>query len=187
MEILELVSKTKQGDTEAFASLYDQFADRIFRFVKLKVQNQQQAEDILQETFIKAWQGMANLKLEDLNFSAWLYRIAHNSINDYYRKIYRSPETLELNENIDVEANISLPDQLQKENDIAGIREALRHLPAQYRQILELRFIQDFTISETAGILKKTNLAVRVLRYRALKKLRETISKKKYDYGYNKI
>jgi len=186
MDIIELVNKTKNGDAGAFAQIYDQFADRIFRFIKMKVQNQPQAEDILQDTFIKAWGGIARLESKDLNFSAWLYRIAQNSVNDYYRKMYRMPEAVELNENIDIAATTSLPQELQRQNDIVEIKEALQYLPAAYRQVLELRFIQDFTISESAHILNKTNLATRLLQHRALKKLRETVSKK-YDYGFRKI
>ncbi len=176
MEILELVRKTKQGDQEAFAQLYDQFADRIFKFIKLKVGSKQQAEDILQDTFVKVWNGAKTLRLEELNFSAWIYRVAHNAVNDYYRKIYRQPENLELNENIDVASGTSLSDELESKENSINIKQALQSLPNQYRQVLELRFIQDFTVDETAKILGKNNLSTRLLQHRALKKLKENIS-----------
>lgn len=186
MEIRELVSKTKQGDQDAFAQLYDQFADRIFKFIKLKVGHQQQAEDILQDTFVKAWKGAGGLKLEGLNFSAWLYRVAHNAVNDYFRKLYRRPETLELNENLDFPSGASLTEELDSHQDAQNIKQSLRALPKQYAQVLELRFIQDFTVAETAGILGKSNLSTRLLQHRALKKLKQAISEN-YAHGYQKI
>src|SRR5437762_5038793 len=94
MDINNLILKAKQGNAEAFGQIYDQFVRRIFKFVRLKIQNQQEAEDIVQETFVKAYKGLANLKMENLNFSAWLYRIAYNTVNDHFRKKYRTPEIM---------------------------------------------------------------------------------------------
>ena len=58
MQNKDLVQRAQQGDAQAFEKIYDLYAQKIFRFIKCKIQNQQQAEDVLQEVFIKAWRAL---------------------------------------------------------------------------------------------------------------------------------
>jgi RNA polymerase sigma-70 factor, ECF subfamily len=58
MEMLELIKKAQKGNNGAFSQIYDTYADLLFRFIKIKVQNQQEAEDLLQEAFVKAWRAL---------------------------------------------------------------------------------------------------------------------------------
>jgi RNA polymerase sigma-70 factor, ECF subfamily len=182
MDIAKLIQEARQGNSAAFGEIYDLFADRIFRYIRLKVQDPSQAEDILQEVFVKSWQGLPTLRLEGLNFNAWIYKIAGNTVNDHFRKLYRSPQTFELDENI----NMASPDKADREiisqQDRQAITQALAALPVQYRQVLELRFIQEFSISETADVLGKSNLAVRLLQHRALVQLRKIFNKDAYRH-----
>lgn len=172
MEINKLVAKAKDGNSEAFGLIYDDFAQRIFRYIRIKVQNRPEAEDILQEVFVKAYKGLQGLTMEDLNFSAWLYRIASNTINDHFRKKYRTPEILGIDEHFDIASKISVQKEAELHSDAELVKLALKELPEQYQQVLELRFIQDFNLSEIAQILKKSNLSVRLLQHRALKKIK---------------
>ena len=91
-EILALVEQAQAGHQEAFGELYDVYASEIYRFISLKISTREQAEELLQETFLKAWQALPKLKLQDLYFRAWLYRIARNLVADHYRKLYRTPQ-----------------------------------------------------------------------------------------------
>src|SRR6266404_1605419 len=163
MDINVLVVKAKQGDSEAFGQLYDNFAQRIFRYVRLKVQNRQEAEDVLQEVFIKAHRGLEKLQMENLNFSAWLYRIASNTINDFFRKKYRTPEILGIDENFDIASHVSVEKEITIKSDVEMVRGAFDQLPPLYKQVLELRFIQEFSLDEIAKVLGKSNLSVRLL------------------------
>jgi RNA polymerase sigma-70 factor (ECF subfamily) len=175
MLIDELVKQAKTGNKQAFSELYDQFADRIFRFIRMKIANSQDAEDILQTVFIKAWQGLRGYNLEQANFSAWLYKIAANCTYDFFRKSARRPENLELDENIYVISPEDPAGNLNLSSDLQDLKKKLDSLPKQYKEVLELRFVQDFTLQETAEILKKSNLSVRLLVHRALKKLKSLI------------
>src|SRR3989344_4603860 len=139
MDINTLVEKAKQGDTEAFGRIYDEFVRRIFKFVRQKIQNQQEAEDIVQETFVKAYKGLASLKTEDLNFSAWLYRIAGNTVNDHFMKKYRTPDTAAIDENFDLPDSYSLEKEAVLNSDLEIVRSCLGSLPPLYKQVLELR------------------------------------------------
>jgi len=171
-DINNLIFQAKQGNTEAFGHIYDQFVRRIFKFVRLKVQNQQEAEDLVQETFVKAYKGLAKLKMEDLNFSAWLYRIAGNTVNDHFRKKYRTPEITAIDEKFDLPDSYSLQEEVAMHSDLEIVRGVLHQLPPLYQQVLELRFLQDLSLDETANIINKNNLSVRLIQFRALKKLR---------------
>lgn len=172
-QVNDLVAKIQKGDEQAFSLIYDEFADRIYKFTCLKVSEPEVAEDLLQEVFVKAWQGCKTLELEDLNFSAWLYRVASNTINDHYRKAYRRPQTTEL----DPAFNIASTDVTEKATedsfDAQAMREVIDELPDNYKQIIELRYFQDFTVEETAKVLNKSSVTIRVLQHRATKKLRQ--------------
>lgn len=186
MDYLELVKQAQNGNAAAFGKIYDVFAGRIFRYVHVKVKNQQQAEDILQDVFIKAWKALPQFDAQKGNFSAWLYRIATNATNDYFRQIYRKPPALELNEDIGIATEIDGAEEIAKQSDIETVKKVFPLLPANYARILELRFVQDFSVKETADIMDKSQLAIRLIQHRALKKLRELASKQ-YGTEYQKI
>ncbi len=172
MDISALIRQCQAGNSDAFGQIYDLYADRIFRFIRLKIQEPRQAEDLLQDVFVKAWQGLPKLPLEKLNFQAWLYKVANNTINDHFRKTYRTPIMTELTTDLPIAASDSPAKTTAAIVDAAVLKQALEGLPKTYQQVLELRFIQDFSVAETAGILGKTNLAVRLLQHRALKQLK---------------
>ncbi len=180
MDIPSLISRSKQGDEEAFGQLYDCYAQRIFRYVRIKIQNREEAQDVVQEVFTKAYLGLKHLEIENLNFTAWLYRIASNTINDHFRKRYSRPEPVEIDETVDIQDGTSLLEEVSIGSDLEIVRASFKQLPVIYRQVLELRFFQDLTLAEVATALGKSNLAVRILQHRALKKV-QGILKDKYD------
>lgn len=181
-DISELLSRARAGDQQAFAEIYDSFAQKIFKFISLKIQNRQEAEDVLQDVFIKAYKGLPSLNMARLNFSAWLYKVAGNTINDYFRSKYRKPEPLGIDENFDAADRRSLAKEISAKWDWQIVQTAFNELPVLYKQVLELRFIQNFSPEETARILGKTNLSIRLIQFRALKKLKLMLDG--YDIKY---
>jgi len=185
--LLDLVERAQAGDREAFGKLYDEYADRLFRFIKIKIQHSQQAEDILQDSFIKVWRNLRQFEpTRTGSFQAWVYRITLNCINDHFRQMYRKPEALELNENWDKASGENLAKEVGDRIETEKLKNSFNFLPKQYSVVLELRFVQDLPLDEVSKILNKSNLAVRVLQHRALKKLRQII-KENNDLGYSKI
>ena len=176
--MLETIQKAQNGNQASFAQIYDAFAEALFRYIRIKVQNKQQAEDLLQETFIKAWRGLPKLQAdENLKFKAWLYTIATNVVNDHCRKLYSRPESLELNENLEVSSGRSPAQETLIASDVDTLKQALQQLPKQYQEILELRFVSDLTLEECGKILKKRAVNIRVLQYRALQHLKKVLNK----------
>lgn len=167
-----LVSKAQNGDQKAFSMLYDEFADRLYKFISFKISDPQAAEDLLQEVFIKAWRGCSKLKLENLNFSAWLYTIASNTIKNHFRQIYRRPQTTSLEEDMNIASTDDTSRSVNSTFNTEMAKKMLINLPPNYKQILELRFIQELNVEETANIIGKSHIAVRVIQYRALKQLK---------------
>lgn len=176
-ELTKLIRQAANGDEEAFGRIYDEFAEALYKFVKFKVTDQEQAEDILQDVFIKAWKGIPGLTLTDLNFSAWLYTVAGNTVNDYFRRVYRRPQTVTLSPDFEIASPHDTSKATETAINTKHLHAALDKLSPDYKQVLELRFIQEFSVEETARILAKTTVGTRVLQYRALKKL-ETIYKR---------
>lgn len=178
MKMLELdvIKQAQKGNSESFGQIYDIFADALFRYIRTKVQSKQQAEDLLQETFLKVWRGLPKLKVDEgLKFRPWLYRVAANCVNDHFRKIYSRPESLELDENLEVTDSRSPATEMIINSDIETIKAAMEKLPAQYKEIIELRFVQDIDAQECAKILNKNPVSVRVLQYRALESLKKLL------------
>ena len=85
IEIKRLVKQAIAGDVETFGELYSIYLDRIYRYVFYQVHNKVTAEDLTEEIFMKAWRGIGKYRWKGQPFSAWLYRIAHNHVIDYFR------------------------------------------------------------------------------------------------------
>lgn len=170
-ELKKLIHQAAAGDEDAFGHIYDEFAEALYKFVKFKITDAEQAEDILQDVFVKAWHGIPKLSLADLNFSAWLYTIAGNTVNDYFRRMYRRPQTVTLSPDFEIASSHDTSRATEIGINTAHVHAALNKLSPDYKQVLELRFIQEFSVEETARILQKTSVSTRVLQYRALKKL----------------
>ncbi len=177
--IIELVRQTQTGDQAAFATLYDEFAQRIFAFIRIKISGSEQAEDILQDVFLKAWKGCKSLDLNNLNFSAWLYKVAANTINDYYRKIYREPKAVSIDEASEIPGEDDPAHNASRGLEKYIVRETVDQLPPHFKEVIELRFFQDFSVAETARILGKQSITVRVWQHRAIKQLEKLFKKYK--------
>ena len=175
-EILEFIAQAQAGRTDAFGKIYDQYSQPLFRFIRPRVQSKQQAEDLLQEIFIKAWRGLPTYQPQGGNFSSWLYRIALNAVTDHYRKNGRTAQTVEIMENMDFATSENHESSLDVSLDVSKARELLKQLPEKHRIVLELRYLSDLTIREIAGALGKSELAVRVLQHRAIKKIKSLIN-----------
>ncbi len=174
-ELSNHIKKAQSGSTESFGVIYDQFSQPLYRFIRAKTSGNQQAEDLLQETFIKAWKGLPLFNPDAGSFSGWLYKIALNAITDHYRKNSRIIQTVEIFDNLDAPASLNSEQDLDKNLSSEKLRQMLSQLPDNYRTVLELRFLSDLSIKETAQALNKSSLSVRMAQHRALKKLQTLI------------
>ncbi len=91
--IEELVAEARRGRRDAFGSLYEEYGERIYRYVYARTGQTEVAEDLAQEVFLRAFQRISSYHSRGTPFFAWLVRIAHNIVIDYYRRSAKRSET----------------------------------------------------------------------------------------------
>ena len=174
-----LLYRLKTGKNEAFAEVYDVYAEKIYRYIYFKVSTKQEAEDLTSEAFLETWDYINKGKKVD-NIQALLYKIARNLIVDHYRK--KAPqESISLDERLGYDEPVveveSIPEQIDQELALEQIEKALKQIKDEYRDIIILKYVEDLSIQEIANILNKSKGAVRVLVHRALKALQDVVEK----------
>jgi RNA polymerase sigma-70 factor (ECF subfamily) len=172
-----LVQKAVGHDAEAFGKLYDMHVDRVYRHVYYRVGNEQDAEDLTQQVFLKAWQAIHKYKKTASPFIAWLMTISHNLVVDFYRtrkdRAYLEAEVL-------ADGSASNPEAAaQASLEQQRLRRAILQLGSDEQQVVILRFIEGFDFAEIASLMNKKEGNVRVILHRALVKLRNILEKEK--------
>lgn len=175
-----LVELAQKGDTQAFGKLYDALVKPVYRYIYYRV-DQQIAEDLTEETFLKVWQNLSKYKKGEHPFSSWVFRIAHNLVADHYRK--NDASSSELDENAPDTKADSMPSyQLNVKLNQLKLRKAINQLPENYQQVILLKYINDEENSVIADVIGKSEGAVRTLQFRALEKLRSILGDKREDF-----
>lgn len=169
-----LVQRAISGDADAFASLYDDYADRVYRFALFRVSDVQTAEDLTSQVFLKAWENLNRFQLRGAPFSAWLFRVARNTIIDHYRT---RKETLPLEAALSVgeTGDDDVDARVERQQEADWLRAALQRLTEDQRQVLSLRFIEGLSTKEIATVMGKQEGAVRALQMRGLQALADII------------
>jgi len=175
-----LLSRIEQKDKNAFVKAYDLYIDEIYRFVFFKVGNREEAEDLTSAVFLKAWNYVQESD-NDLKFRTLkplLYRIARTTVIDHYRRRNR-PGSVSIDDERNpveiVDAGQNLEEQTGQLLDIRKVSGRILELKDEYREVIIMRYIEEFSIGEIAKIMDKSRGNVRVLTYRALKALRELL------------
>jgi len=164
---------------EQFSQIYDQYIDKIYRFIYLKVNSQEAAEDVTSKVFIKGWEafqkqgdkGGDSIK----NPGAFLYQIARNSVIDYYREKSRSkvisadasPEIVNPGEDAQDKAILSA--------DIDTIKKSIQKLEKEYQDIIIWHYLDDMPIEDISRLLGRPEGTVRVMLHRGLKSLKDML------------
>ncbi len=162
-----LVQRAIRHDREAFARLYDRFVDKIFKYIYYKVGTRAEAEDLTAQVFMKAWEAIGHYQWMDRPFAAWLYRIAHNSVVDYFRT-RRDVTSLENIPFLEEENVVTLEEMTQQHMTAEVLRRAIRRLTQDQQRVIILRFLEGYSTEQVAQILSKQPGAVRTLQHRAL-------------------
>jgi RNA polymerase sigma-70 factor (ECF subfamily) len=178
----ELVRQAQKAP-EAFARLYDHYYPRIFGYVLRRSANLEAAQDITSETFLKALGKLWQFRWRNVSFSSWLYRIATNEVNQYFRKVeYRKSVSLEelqaqgfepISPHDPESELMEAQEELKQHQDFLEIQAKIVELPAKYQEVITLRFFEKKQIKEIADILGKREGTIKSLLHRAVEKLRE--------------
>ncbi|BCJ85851.1 RNA polymerase sigma factor [Effusibacillus dendaii] len=175
-EQADTTDRSRQEATELFASLYDEYFNKVNRYLRYRIGNYWDADDVTATVFSKSFEACRQKGIPE-HFGPWIFRVAHNAYVDYLRTNGRS-----------VKADQEMHDQLSdgvweteekviaKEN-VQMLDQMLRQLPDEYRDAVLMKYIADLKICEIAVVLEKSEGAVKTLLYRAMQKLRQSYAR----------
>jgi RNA polymerase sigma-70 factor (ECF subfamily) len=169
----EAIEACQRGEREAFDRLVERYQRDIYRLCYRYVNNHEDANDMAQEVFLKAYKAIGRFR-GDSSFSTWLYRIAVNTCLNF--RAARKPETEELPEALP-DARASAVATLEGEDQARVVRHAVSRLPEKQRATLILKIFHDLTHEEVAGILGSTVGTVKANLFHALGNLRKQMTK----------
>lgn len=168
-DLTALVTKAQDGDTEAFGNIYDAFLTPIYRYVVFRFP-EDLAEDLVADVFVKAWEKLHTYKARaGIPFSAWLFRIARHALIDAYRAERGFEELTE--EYVDETRDNDPKVRTERTLSVATVRHAIDQLPKDYREVLLMHYVAGLGHTEVAKALSMTEGYVRIMKFRALKKL----------------
>jgi RNA polymerase sigma-70 factor (ECF subfamily) len=173
-DVRRLVERAQRGDRSALEELYLLHFDRIYSYLHLSVGNRHDAEDLTTQTFLRMLEAIGRFRWRSAPFSAWLFRIAHNLAMDHFRAGRRVQAEEDVPEPLGAEES-SAEEQALDSLGQAGMLELIQRLSADQRQVLTLKFLFGFANAEVAGILGKTEGAVKSLQHRALASLQKHV------------
>lgn len=172
--IQALFQKAKDGDIEAFGSIYDSYFTQVYRFLYYRTKHRELAEDLVQTVFIKVF-----ARIEDIDATypkAYLFTVARNILTDHWRKkIEYSYDETASHERTDPNATRSLEEKMNDEQDIDRILARLDTLSDDQQDVVLLKYVHDLTTPEIALALGKSEVTIRKIQSRALKSLKTTL------------
>lgn len=156
-----------------FGKIYDKYVDKIYRFVFLKVNSQEIAEDLTSEVFSRGWQSFEDKKCDIKNVTAFLYQIARNLIVDHYREKGQAQlVSVDLAPQIEAKGR-TLEETAMLKSEVNNVKAALANIKEEYREVVIWYYLDELSVPEIAKILGKSEEATRVQIHRAIKALRQ--------------
>lgn len=176
----QLVRKSQNDDERAFGQLVSRYESKVYSLALKMLRNPEDAEDVLQDTFLRAYRGIKSFK-GNSTFSTWVYRITANSALMRLRK--RQLPTVSIDDADEREAPINIADwapgpveQMLNQETQAAMTEAIEALPPEFRQVFVLRDIEELSNAEVAEILDLSVAAVKSRLHRARLKVRNRLA-----------
>lgn len=178
----ETLLRDIQVDPQKFGELYEAFYKNIFGYAFRRTANYDAAKDIAAETFLKAYIGIGRFRWRNISVLYWLYRIATNEINKFYRRSKYKPESLQrvqeeygvdLTDYSNAESErIMLEEDLRSHREFAKIHDLIATLDVKYQDVISLRYFEQKSIKDIAFILGKREGTIKSLLSRGIEKVR---------------
>ncbi|MFY1674984.1 ECF subfamily RNA polymerase sigma factor, BldN family [Plantactinospora sp. WMMB334] len=174
-EVWALVERAQAGEAEAFGLIYDRYVDTVFRFVYFRVGNRQLAEDLTSDTFLRALKRIGSFTWQGRDLGAWLVTIARNLVADHFKSgRYRLEVTT--GDVLDADREDRGPEGSPEAAVVEHITNvalltAVKQLNPEQQECIVLRFLQGFSVAETAQAMGKNEGAIKALQYRAVRAL----------------
>lgn len=184
MQDEKLIELILDGDDNALRQLHDRYVNQIFRYAYTQLGDYYQAEEVTQDIVFKMAQNLASFKGK-ATFKTWLFAIGRRVVIDYHRKNKKHQNNVMVEtEKMDglIEPYPSVEDEVVQKSSNEQLLSCIQQLAQNDRMVIHLRFIEGFSVAETAKVMSKTSLAVKSLQVRAKKKLAELMRKEVVEY-----
>ena len=167
-----------QHQPEAFDTLYLRYIDKIHRFMAFRVSQPEDADDLTAEVFSKTWQYLTKNDPEEIrSFQAFIYKIARNTVANFYRAQGKIPHIMDINDPEEyLEVKDEQEDMLKKSlraQEVDDLIANVQLLKEPWREVIALRFFEELDINEIAEIMEQTPGYVRVIIHRGIKELQK--------------
>ncbi len=172
-ESSSLVTLCQNGKQQAFAELYEYYLPKIYSFIYYQVKHRETAEDLTSLTFSKALNKIKHFKHSDSNFSAWLYRIARNTITDHWRT---NKTTYELSMAYEKNDHNEMENILDVKQKLIEVKKHLEKLKPEQKEIIIMRLWQELSYEEISLILNKSEASCKMSFSRSLKQLQQNLT-----------
>jgi len=179
LELPRVIAQAQTGDPGAFGELYAKYAGLILRYLYARVRDQEGAQDLTQEVFVRVIKGIGGFEYRgEKSFLGWLYTIANNVLIGQARR--KRAVSTPLDENMELvdprgqEAVLSIYDRV-------ALQQAIGQLTQDQQQVLTLKFFADMTNNEIATTIGRSEGAVKALQHRALQSLQQIMEREGYD------
>lgn len=170
-----LLAAAMQYDEAALSELYDRYEAKIYAYIYRRTGDEALAEDFTAQVFLRMLESIRDQKAWHSSFSGWLYRIAHNLVIDHYRRKGRQG-TVNIDEAAPTASEEHDPeDTIAKTLDAERLRAAIHRLTDEQAEVVSLRFLEGYSISEVATMMNRTEGAIKALQYRAVATLRNLL------------
>ena len=170
-----ILDQAIQGDSEAFGVLYERYVTRIYNYIYYRIGSSYDAEDLTERVFMRALRHIGSYNNRGLPFSAWLDRIAHNLVANWYRDNSRRKE-IPLDDGIMTSHQSSFPEQeVMHTEEREWLLQVIRKLPPDRQQLVILKFVDHLSNAEIGQIMSRTEGAIKSLYHRTLLTIRDEL------------
>ncbi|MDX2141601.1 MAG: RNA polymerase sigma factor [Chloroflexota bacterium] len=171
----QLLAQARKRDPQAMMEIYDSYFAAVYNFIRLRVEDRTQADDLTSEVFVKLMKAFQAGKAPRYSLRGWLFRVARNVLHDYYGQRERyTDEALE--EWVPSKGDDDPELRLMQALDAQRIKTAIQRLSPDQQEVLVLRFAQSLSLEETADIMGKNVNTVKSLQFRAVNTLRQMLT-----------
>jgi RNA polymerase sigma-70 factor (ECF subfamily) len=160
-------------DSQVIGAVYDRYFSDVYRFVFYRISNEQVAEDIASDVFVRLLEAVQKRRGPQSNIKGWLLATASHAVADHLRKVYRRPTEV-LSEAMPDHGS-SLTDEINYRQQSDSVRQAYAQLTQDQQNVLALRYGSGYSLEETATVMQKNINAVKALQFRALQALQRNI------------
>jgi RNA polymerase sigma-70 factor, ECF subfamily len=173
----EIIESIKRGNHSDFSILVDRYKNKAFSLLKRMLKNEMEAEEILQDAFIKTFNGLKNFKKES-KFSTWFYRIVYNTaltkLSSKKRKIENEMTSIE--DHLEIESKMDY-NQAEQKNISEIVNQLIEQLPEKYSAVINMFYLNGMTCEEIAEVTSSSVSNVKVLLYRARNTFKDILVK----------